>query len=755
MLNKVYGMGKSAPRTDGPIKVTGQAKYAGDIKLANMLEGKVLRSPFAHARIKSIDTSKAEALEGVVSILTGKDLSGFDPYYGHAVRDRPIVAIDVARFAGDPVAVVAAKTETIATRALELINVEYEQLPSATTMEEALAENAPLVQDIDSLRLGMFHGLGDFKPHDNICYEHHLSVGDYETLFNKADVVVEGEYEFPSVYQYSMEPHITVATWNSEDQLEMWANCQHPYLVRAELADMFEIAKANVRIHVPYLGGGFGSKSYTRMEPIAAAIAKKAGVPVRIANTVTESMLTSRRHNMTCKMRTAAKADGTLIAREVKIWLDTGAYADNGPRVVATAADAAMGPYKWQAYEVDAYGVYTNRPPSGSYRAFGATHLQWIGESQINEIGRKVGVDALDMRVNNLLEFGQVVREGGKPLDADLISDIKKVADGLNWGEPTKENVGRGFGIGLLAAGSRPVSTAFARLEAEGVVTVLVSTTELGQGARTAMSQLVSEVLAIPLSQIRVPDGDTMVTPYDRSTGASRSTTLAGGAVHEAAIDLKYQLVDIASLMWDVPKESISFDNGNVISGDHTATFPDLLEHHFGFVGGELFGKGIIRPELGKGTYSAGPVFWEVCIGGVELTLDFETGKIKLNKVVSVADVGKAVNPSMIKGQEMGGAAQGIGNAMFEEMIFEDGQLLNGTLLDYKIPSTSDIADEFVSVIVENEDGPGPYGLKGVGEGILAAIPAAVVNALGDLGVKINELPATPERVWKAIQRME
>lgn len=752
MSDQIYGVGAKAPRVDGYAKVTGQARFAGDIRLSGMLEAKVLRSPYPHARIKSIDVSDASNVPGVVAILIGADLADIDPYYGHAVRDRPIVAIEAARFVGDPVAVVAAETAHAASKAIEVINVEYERLPAATTIDEAVAEDAPQIHDSDSLRLGLFHGLGDFRPHDNICYEHHLERGDVEALFAEADIVVSGDYLFPAIYQYSVETHTTVARWNAENELELWSSCQHPYLVRAEVADMFGLPKASVRIHVPYLGGGFGSKSYTRMEPIAAAMARKAGRPVRVVNSVTESMYTSRRHNMKCQMRTAARADGTLLAREVTLYLDTGAYADNGPRVVATAGDAAPGPYRWPGYKVDAYGVYTNRPPAGSYRAFGATHLQWIGESQIDEVGRRAGLDALQMREKNLLKPGEMVREGGKALDADLIGDIRQVAEGLDWGSPKADNVGRGLSVGLLAAGSRPVSTAIVRMEADGTVTVLVSTTEMGQGARTAMSQLVAQELSIPLSQIRVPGGDTQMTPYDRSTGASRSTTLAGGAVHKAAREIREELIAIAAEMWQVDPAGIVLRNGHAWFGDRSASYPELIRHHFGFVGGELIAKGIVRPEPGKGTYAAGPVFWEVCVGGVEIEVDEDTGKIHLRKIVSAADVGTAVNPALIKGQEMGGALQGVGNALHEEMIFSDGQLLNGTLADYHVPAMDDIADDFISFIIQNEDGPGPYGLKGVGEGILAAMPASITAALADIGVKIDQLPATPERVWQAIQ---
>lgn len=753
MLNKIYGVGERAPRVDGPSKVTGEAQFTGDIRLANMLEAKVLRCPFPHARIRSISTAQAEALPGVVAVLTGADLNDIDPYYGHAVRDRPLIAVDIARFAGDPVAVVAAETASIAAEALALIEVDYEELPSVTTIEEAIAENAQAVHETSTLRLGKFHGLGNFKPHGNICYEHHLTRGQAGTVFEEADVIVEGEYRFPAVYQYAVETHAAIALWRSADELEVWANCQHPYLVRAELAEIFGLPNANVRMHVPYIGGGFGSKSYTRMEPIAAAMARKAGRPVRVVNSVTESMWTTRRHNMICRMRTAARADGTLLARVAELWMDTGAYADNGPRVVATAADAAPGPYRWSAYQIDAFGVYTHRSPSGSYRAFGATHLQWIGESQIDQIARKVGMDPLQIRVNNLLKLGESMRDTGKPIDADLIGDIQKVAAGLDWDKPRPPGVGRGLGIGLLAAGAQPVSTAFVRLESEGIVTVLVSTSELGQGARTAMSQIVAQELAIPLSSIRVPDADTQVTPYDRSTGASRSTTLAGGAVHLAALDLREQIITIAAEKWSVSKADIELRDGRAWIGTKSATFSELLFYHFGFSGGELFGRGIVRPEQGKSTYAAGPVFWEICVGGVELEVDEDTGQIRLRKIVSVADVGTAVNPALIKGQETGGALQGIGNALFEEMIFSDGQLLNGTLADYRIPKTHDMPDEFVSIIVQNEDGPGPYGLKGVGEGILAAVPAAIANALGELGIEITELPATPERVWRALNQ--
>lgn len=754
MSKEMKVVGQNVARVDALAKVTGAAQYTGDIVVPGMAYGKVLRSPLPHARLTRIDASQAEALPGVVAVLTGQDVLDIDPYYGHAIKDRPLIAIDRVRFIGEPVAVAIAEDPFTAEEALALIEVDYEELPAAATLETALADDAPQLHDTSKIRPGLFHGL-DLKPTGgNVCYHHHIERGSSDEIFAGADIIVEGEYTFPAIYQYSMEPHTTIAQWG-HNEVTVWSSCQHPFLVRAELADQFQLPVANVRIIVPYLGGGFGSKSYTRLEPLTVAAARKAGRPVRLENRVDEAMVTSRRHNMRCHMRTAATARGRLLAREVKIWLDTGAYADNGPRVVATAADAAPGPYRWEAITVDAWGIYTNTSPAGSYRAFGATHLQWIGESQVDEVARRAGLDRAEIRYQNLLKPGEYVRPGGKPLDADLIGDIRKVAEALEWDKPKPPRVGRGLGVGLLAAGAQPVSTAFIRLEADGAATVLVSSTELGQGARTVFSQIAAEELAMPVEQIRVQGGDTRITPYDRSTGASRSTTLAGKAVQLAAQEIRRQLVDIAIDRFGLPEQAIELREGAAWHEDEKFSYPQLIEHHFGMVGGELIGRGETRPEKGKGSYAAGPVFWEVCIGGAEVEVDPDTGRIQVNKLVSVADVGKAINPRLVKAQEMGAVIQGLGNAVYEEMIFEDGQLLNSTLLDYHIPTIKDLPGQFISILTENEDGPGPYGAKGVGEGALAGVPPAIVNALADIGIKMTELPLTPERVWRAIQPVD
>lgn len=749
-------VGTSHARIDGPIKLSGRAQYVGDLEVPGMLYAKVFRSPIAHGRITLLDVTAAEAMEGVVAVLVGSDLADIDPFYGHAIRDRPIVALDRVRFVGEPIAAVAAKTMAQAEAAARQIIVEFDELPVAANLDAALAPGAPIIHD-GQMAAGFAHGLGKMPDRQgNTCYSYELNTGDLGAVRAAGDIVIDHEYVFPAVYQYSMETHAVIAE-HTGTEIRLWANCQHPFLVQSEIATLFNLPISSVRINVQFLGGGFGSKSYTKMEPLAAALARKAKKPVRIVNEVSESMVTTRRHNMKCRMVTTARSTGELVSRDVQIWLDTGAYADNGPRVTATAGDAAAGPYRWQATQVRAHCVYTNTGPSGSYRAFGATHVQWVGESQIDEVARRAGIDPLEMRRRNLLRRGETVRVKGKPLDADLIGDIEKVAAALGWGDERKPNRGRGISVGLLAAGAHPVSMATVRMDAAAGVSVLVGSTEMGQGTRTVMAQIAAQVLTVPMSKISVPGTDTSFTPYDRSTGASRSTTVAGKAVERAALVVRASLLETAGLAFGISDTSmLRVEDGCVTDGKQSMTFSHIITKRFGFAGGELVGHGEVKPEGGSGSYEEGPVFWEVCIAGAEVEVDFNTGVVTIVRTSSVADVGRAINPAQVERQDEGATLQGIGNAMFEEMLYSaDGDLLNDTLLDYRIPTMLDMPETMQCIIVENEDGPGPFGSKGCGEGALAAIPAAIVNALGDIGIDMYELPLTPERVWKRIQQIQ
>jgi CO/xanthine dehydrogenase Mo-binding subunit len=751
-------VGRSRTRKDSWEKLRGQAMYAGDLEMPGMLVGKVLRSPVAHARIASIDTSAAAAMPGVVAILTGDDLGDLaHPYFGHAIKDRPVIAIGRVCFHGEPVVAVAAEDEATADAAVRAIVVEYDELPVIDTIDKALAGDAPLLHE-GPIIPGLFHGLGDLGERDgNVGYRYLLRSGDVDAVAGGAEIVVEGEYRFPAVYQYAMETHTTIAHYQP-GAITLWANCQHPFLTQAEIADVFGLPIGAVRIVVPYLGGGFGSKSYTKMEPLAVALSRKAGRPVRVANRVDESMVTSRRHGMKAWMRTTARADGTLLTRETRFWMDTGAYADNGPRVTATAADSAPGPYRWEAVDVEANCVHCTTAPSGSYRAFGATHLQWIGESQIDEIARRAGVDRVELRRRSLVVKGDPVRPDGtgKPLDADLIGDVQQVAEAIGWDEPRTRWRGRGVSVGLLAAGAHPVSRASVRMTADGAVEVNVGTTEMGQGARTVMAQIAAQELGTSSDRVTVQGTDTAFTPYDRSTGASRSTTLAGKAVQNAAAGVAARLRETAAEAWGVEPEAIELRDGAAVHGVEAMAFPDVIAQRFGFRGGEIIEGGEVRPTGGQtGSYAEGPVFWEVCIAGAEVEVDPETGVVEVLRTATVADVGKAINPQLVERQDEGATMQGLGNALFEEMVWADGLLTNDNLLDYRVPRIQDLPGEMTSIIVENADGPGPYGAKGCGEGALAALPAAIVNALADAGVPMNELPLTPERVWRRLQEIQ
>ncbi|HEY1597514.1 MAG TPA: xanthine dehydrogenase family protein molybdopterin-binding subunit [Thermoleophilaceae bacterium] len=749
-------VGRSRTRLDAREKLCGEAVFTGDMEVPGMLYGRVLRADVPHAEIVSIDTSAAERMQGVVAVLVGRDLLDIDPYYGHAIKDRPIVAIERVRFHGEPVAAVAAEDEATAEAALQAIEVVYEELPLVDTIERALEPDAALLHE-GPIRPGLFHGLGNLGERDgNVGYRYRAAAGDVEAASAGAPHVVEGEYVFPAVYQYAMETHSVIADWRPRE-ITLWASCQHPFLVQAEIADVFGLPIGAVRIHVPYLGGGFGSKSYTKMEPLTVALSRKARHPVKIVNRVDESMVTSRRHGMRCWMRTTADADGRLLTRESRFWLDTGAYMDNGPRVTATAADSAPGPYHWEAVDIEANCVYCNTAPSGSYRAFGATHLQWVAESQLDELARKASIDPLEMRRRNLLRPGEPVRPdgSGKPLDADLIGDVENAAAAVGWEEPRRPLTGRGVSVGLLAAGAHPVSRASVRMRADGSVEVSVGTTEMGQGPRTVMAQIAAEELGMSSDNVRVLGADTRFTPYDRSTGASRSTTLAGKAVQNAAAAVAGRLRETAAEVWGTDPELIDLRDGRAAHAELEMEFSEVIAKRFGFTGGEIIEGGEVRPMGGDtGSYAEGPVFWEVCVAAAEVEVDPELGVINVLRTATIADVGKAINPQLVERQDEGALMQGYGNAMFEEMVYSDGVLMNDNLLEYRVPRVQDLPREMTSIVVENADGPGPHGAKGCGEGALAAVPAAIVNALADAGIPMTELPLTPERVWRRLQEL-
>ena len=746
-------VGINSKRHDGLEKVTGEAKYTGDFAFPGLLEGKALRSVFPHALIESVDTQKAQRLNGVVAILTRDDLKDIDPYYGHCLRDRPLIAIDHVRYLGEPVAVVAAENREVAEEALSLIEVRYKELPCLATVEDALTEGAPILHE-SLAGAGEFHEMGGVgeQRRSNICHHEHFAKGDTVQGFNEADHVIEESYEFPMIYHYTMEPHTTIAKYDQQG-ITLWTSSAHPFLVRAEIAHMFGLPHSKVEVVVPYVGGAFGGKSYFKIEPMVVAIARKTcGRPVRMAQTVAESMLTIRRHSAKCRIKTGVKRDGSIIAREAEVVMDTGAYADNGPRVAKRAANRIHGPYSIKHCKIDVMAVYTNTVPAGSMRSIGGPQTIWPLESHMDVIAEKLHIDPLDFRLKNLLKPGQQLRPGSKAMDADLAVGLKKAAASIGWGDTdTPGNRGLGIALGVTDSEAMPVSVALVRLLSDGSVIVLAGSTEVGQGTRTVLSQIAAEELDIPIEQVTMHGTNTNSTPFDRSTGASRSTTVMGNAVKAAAGELRQQIIDAAAEVLETQRENIELADGQVKFGDQRLSYGKIVGLYFGMPGGELIGRGYIRPGSGMDTQL--PVFWETGMGSVDLTVDSETGCVKLNKYISVADVGKAINPAQCEGQDEGAAIQGLGHTMFESLLYENGQLINPNLIDYRVPFITDLPTIFESELVENRDGPGPYGAKGMGESGIVSIAPAIGNAIARAtGARIRELPLTPERVWRALQ---
>ncbi len=747
-------VGRPVERVDAREKVTGRAVYVSDVVIPGMLQARILRSSVPHARIARVDVSRAAALPGVAAVLTGADLHDIDPYYGPAFRDQPLLAIGRVRYAGEPVAAVAAADAGTAEEALALIEVEYEELPAAATIDEALAPGAPLLHE--PLRpSGHYRDLSSLKPvpGTNICHSYHLRRGDGASGLASADVVVEDEYTFPAVQHYSLESFVSIAAWEP-DGLTLWTCTQHPFHVRRELAQIFHLDYHRVRVHVPLVGGGFGQKCYTKLEPLAAALARAARRPVRVALSIPEAFHTMTRHAARIRIKTGAKRDGTLVGRRVEAWLDTGAYADVGPRVTQKFGYRVIGAYRMEHVEIDAHCVYTNKVPAGAFRGFGGPQAAWAGESHMDRLAEALGMDPVVFRRKNLLGFGQEYNPGDTPIDADLHDDLSRVAKAMHWGGRAPRGHGRAIAVGVKdGGGTGTVSTAMLRLHADGTATVGAGSVELGQGARTVLTQIAAEALSLPFERVQAPVSDTEVAPYDQGTSASRSTTLVGHAVLQAALDVRRQLVELAMRAFEAPADVIRLQDGAAYAGPRRLAYADLVAGHFGMPGGELIGTGAFRPDARSGTLGGGTAFWEVGMAGAEVAVDEETGEVRLTRYISLADVGRAIHPALCEGQDEGAAMQGIGHSLREELVFEGGQLLNPGLIDYRVPVMDDLPEEFHSILVENADGPGPYNAKGVGEsGLVPTAPAIAAAVHAAAGVWVRDLPLTPERVWRALR---
>ncbi|PYN77843.1 MAG: aldehyde oxidase [Candidatus Rokuibacteriota bacterium] len=747
-------VGQPVPRVDGLEKVTGRARYVTDLVIPGMAHAKVLRSPYAHTRVRKVDVTRARALTGVLAALCGADLTWCEPYYGPAYRDRPVLAIDVARYEGEPVAAVAAVDEATAAAALDLIEVDYEPLSPVITLEEALGPGAPLVHT-GKPQAGIFADLSTLRPElgTNICHQFHFARGDSAGALAAADLVLDDTYRFPPVQHYAMEPHAAVAVWSETDGLTIWASSQNPYSVRVELAKMFGVPLARIRVVVPHLGGGFGSKTYAKLEPLAAALARVAGRPVRLAASVAEAFQTVRRCAARVHVRVGFRRDGALVAVECDADYDVGAYADIGPRVVQKGTYTATGPYRVPHVRLDARAVYTNTTPGGAFRGFGVPQLAWALESLFDVAADRLDRDPVELRRQNFLAQGEEFAPGDTPIDGKLEESLSRAAEAIGWTRASAADRGRGVAAMLKASVAPSVSEAIVRLHTDGSVSVLASAVEMGQGTRTVLAQIAAEVLCVPLTRVTVVQPDTAVTPYDQTTSSSRSTAMTGRAVQMAAEDVREQLLRVAADALGAQTRDLALEDGAVVAPSRRLAYSEVLSLRFGMSGGELIGRGVVAPGRTAAPLGGSTPFWEVAVGAAEVSVDEETGAVRVERYVSVADVGRAVNPLLLEGQDEGGVVQGLGHTLLEEMLYEDGHLLNGTLLVYRVPRADDAPPALECHFVENADGSGPFGAKGAGEGSLIPVSPAVANALARLtGVRLRDLPLTPERVWRALK---
>jgi len=758
-------VGISIRRIDGTEKVAGQALYTGDLRLPGMAIAKVLRSPVAHARIRGIDATKARAVPGVLAVLTRDNLNVASNAFGAYVRDQQILATERVRYVGDMVAAVAAIDDAVAAEAVKLIEVDYDELPAVYSVEEALADEAPLVHEKLENRKDPGYGRGGthiVHERSNICFHFRHERGDVDSGFREADQIFEDSFYFPSAQHYPMEPHICVAQFEG-DVLTVWSATQSPFPVRQELARVFGLPFSAVRVIVPYVGGGYGAKSGIKTEGIAACLSRMIGRPVKLAFGADETFKTICQPRAKITLKTGVKKDGTFVARRCDVYLNGGAYANSGPSVTEKAGYRAHGPYRIPHVLTNAYSVYTNTVPAGAFRGFGGPQVAFAYESHIDMIAERLGVDPFELRMKNLLDQGESFSPGDTPIDCDLKAGLKNVAQAIGWdARPNgqKNSGSKKIGIGIATAmkdggGTNKPANAAVTIFNDGSVLLSTGSVEIGQGMRTAFLQVVAEELSVPLEKVRVAALDTHYTPFDKGTNASSATSIMGQAVQKAARDARRQFLEAASAVLKAPVGEVGLENGLAVYGQQKVSFREIMQRYFRDSEGEIWGRGYFKVGKDENVPLGYPSpFWEIGLGAAEVEVDTETGEVKVLRYVSLTDAGKMIHPLQCHAQDEGAAVFGLGQALFEDLVYQGGELINGSLIDYRLPRFDDVPPAFKTFIMEGGGGPGPYGAKGMGEGGILPVAPAVANAVfAAVGKRLQAVPLTPGIVWEAINK--
>jgi len=750
-------VGKNVPKIDALEKALGKAVYINDITVPGMLHGKILRSPYPHGRILRIDVSEARKAPGVRAVITAEDLP--DGRYGPFIKDEPVLARSKVRYIGEPVAAVAATDPDAAEEALGLIDVEYEELPAVLDPHEAMKPDAPLIHEELKNYICVFPAVQE----GNICSKTTFVEGDIEKGFRDADVVVEETFKTHMHHQAYIEPSGAIAKMDPSGKFTVWSSSQGIFITQSRISESLKIPMSKIRVIAPRVGGAFGGKIETHVQPICVALAQRTDKPVKIILTREEEFSATRpRHPsiMTCKL--GVKKDGRIVAKEMVSVFDSGAYSCDGPGVTGFGSLMARGPYRVPNLRIEGRCVYTNKVKTGAFRGFGNPQTGFASESVMDMAAWEIGMDPLDFRLKNALNPGDKSL-GGQVLKSVGIKEcLTKAADAIEWkGEKKRRHRGRGISSINHISGLLTVS-AFVRINEDGTVCLQIGTMDIGQGSDTVLCQICAEELGVPMEDISILTGDTDATPYTWATSASRLTYTGGNAVRRAAQDAKNQLVDLAAHQLGVDRKTLEVKDRKVFVKEDpkkALAFQQLGAISCWVKGGPIIGKEsfmVEEPAFDRSGFQGFPfgtmTAYIFAAQTAEVEVDIETGQVSVLRGTSAHDVGHAVNPQNVEAQIEGGYVQGLGYTLTEETVFDGGKVINPSFADYRILPAVDVPD-LKSIIVEAYDETGPFGAKGVGEPGLVGVAPAVANAIFDaIGIRITELPITPEKILKEIK---
>lgn len=765
-------IGVSLPRVDVREKVTGAAVFTDDVQFgAGLLHARAKRSPYPHAIIKRIDTSKARALPGVKVVVTGED---FPNRTGLYLRDRFIFARDRVRFVGEAVAGVAAITEEIADQAVDLIDVEYEPLPGVHDPVYGVSKEAPLLHP----DLGTYEWPNFIFPEPGTNIANHFKVrkGNVEAAWGNCTAIIEHTFRVPHVQHVPIEPHVAIAKVDGEGNVTLWASSQSPFAQRNLIAKSLGIPESKIRVIAPLIGGGFGCKAGVTMEAIPVAIALRAnGHPVKFRLTREEEFYTNFvRQGLVAKIKIGCDKDGNLLALQNTMYWDGGGYTDYGVNITRAGGYSGSGPFDCPNVQVDSLCVYTNHPVGGAYRGFGMSEVHTGIIQAMDMLAEKLGMDPVEFLMKNVVQEGDKILTGMTMHKTGIKECIEKVTQSINWeikNPPSSPKKLRGRGIAVMwkapAMPPNAGSSALIKLNEDASVTVMVGGQEIGQGTFTAMAQIAAEALGVPFESVKVKGPiDTQYSPYEWQTVASRLTWSMGNAVRNAALDARRHILDMVAEAWGENAEDLDIKNGFVISykTEESISLKDIVIYGIpkandqGWVGGPVVGSGNFMPtyvtgldkETGQGERAV--VHYTTGAQAVELEVDLDTGQITILKVASAFDVGKAINPDLVRAQIEGGFVQGMSSAIFEEMKLVNGIMQNPSFVDYRIATTADVPEIIDAIIVEAPQDDGPFGARGIGEHPMVPTIAALANAIYNaVGVRVTTPPLSAEKIFLAM----